>query len=409
MTATSGSRIAVLDLIRGVAILGILAVNIEGFAGPIAATLSPDWNGPVSGPSHFAFAAVLILFEGKMRALLSLLFGASMLLFIESAEAADRDGDRLQLRRLCWLAVIGYLHSALAWWGDILFTYAFAGFFALLLRHLSPRTMVAAALMAFAIWHGGNALENLPSVRSEIQFIAGTASPSEQATLWQERARDHQDTLAEQRREQGGYLPLVRHKFSEEAALPLIMAVNTFGEVLPLMLLGMALFRSGFFTGGWPAGKLRGIALWGIGAGGVTTIAITAFAWTHGFPPRMMNAILAWWMALPHLAMALGFAAVLVLKAPVLGNSALGRRIIAVGRMALSNYLGCTLMMTALFYGWGLGLMGKVPESLYWPFILGGWVVMLWASPLWLRRYRQGPVEWLWRSLTTWQFQIFRR
>ena len=125
MTSPSGARIDALDLIRGVAILGILAVNMEGFAGPIAATITPDWNGAVSGSDHFAFAATLVLFEGKMRALLSLLFGASMLLFVESAESTGRNGDRLQMRRLAWLAVIGYLHFALLWWGDILFTYAF--------------------------------------------------------------------------------------------------------------------------------------------------------------------------------------------------------------------------------------------------------------------------------------------
>jgi uncharacterized protein len=187
------------------------------------------------------------------------------------------------------------------------------------------------------------------------------------------------------------------------------MAINTFPEVLPLMLIGMVLLRSGFFTGGWSQRALRASALWGIGLGGSATIAITAFAWNYGFPPRMMNAILAWWMALPHLAMAFGFAALLVLKAQTSAFGRLGRRLTAVGRMALSNYLGCTLVMTALFYGWGLGLSGKVPESLYWPFILAGWILMLWASPLWLRHFRQGPVEWLWRSLTNWELQNFRR
>ncbi|MEO7248340.1 MAG: DUF418 domain-containing protein, partial [Novosphingobium sp.] len=80
-----------------------------------------------------------------------------------------------------------------------------------------------------------------------------------------------------------------------------------------------------------------------------------------------------------------------------------------VGRMALSNYLGCTLVMTTLFYGWGLGLQGSVPEKYYWPFVLAGWLAMLWASPLWLARFRQGPVEWAWRSLTQWRRLPFRK
>lgn len=409
MTSPSGARIDALDLIRGVAMLGILAVNMEGFAGPIAATITPDWNGAVSGSDHFAFAATLVLFEGKMRALLSLLFGASMLLFVESAESAGRNGDRLQMRRLGWLAVIGYLHFALLWWGDILFTYAFCGFFALLLRHLPVRAMIPVALLAFALWHGSGTAASVEPVLAEMRMASNSSPPPESARLSLQSAENSQDARTEAAREQGSYPALVRHRLTKESDLPMTVALNTIGETLPFMLIGMGLFRGGFFTGAWTRRQLKVTALTGVGLGGLLTLGLTAICWSQDFRPELMKAMLGWWLATPHLAMAIGYAALLVLVAQRAGNGWLGRRIRAVGRMALSNYLGCTLVMTALFYGWGFGLQGSVPERWYWPFVLAGWLTMLWASPWWLARFRQGPVEWAWRSLTQWQRLPFRR
>ncbi len=409
MTSPAGERIDALDLIRGIAMLGILAVNIEGFAGPIAATVTPDWNGAVGGGDHFAFAAVMVLFEGKMRALLSLLFGASMLLFIEGAESAGRNGDLLQARRLAWLALIGYLHFALLWWGDILFTYAFCGFFLLLLRHLPVKVMIPVALLAFSVWHGNGMASSSEPVLAEMRMVSNSSPAAERTKLARKAAEDNQDNQAEVARERGGYLGLVQYKLTKESDLPLTIAVNTIGETLPLMLLGMGLFKGGFFTGGWTRRQLKITALVGVGIGGLLTLGLTAIAWSQNFRPELMTALLAWWLATPHLAMGIGYAALLVLIAPRPAFGWLGHRIIAVGRMALSNYLGCTLVMTALFYGWGLGLQGAVPERYYGPFVLASWAAMLWVSPWWLARFRQGPVEWTWRSLTQWQCLPFRR
>lgn len=409
MTSKAGDRIDALDLIRGVAMLGILAVNIEGFAGPIAATISPDWNGPVTDGDHFAFAAVMVLFEGKMRALLSLLFGASMVLFIEGAQASGRNGNLLQARRLAWLAVVGYLHFALLWWGDILFTYAFCGFFALLLRHLPVRSMIPAALLAFTVWHGGGMASSVAPVLAEARMAANSSPPAEMAKLTRQAEENYRNARSEVLQERGGSIALIRYKMTEKSDLPLVIAMNTIGETLPLMLIGMGLLRGGFFSGGWTRRQLHMTAWAGIGVGGLLTLALTTIAWSQNFRPELMSAILGSWLATPHLAMGVGYAAILVLIAQRPAIGWLGRRIRAVGRMALSNYLGCTLIMAGLFYGWGLGLQGAVPERFYWPFVLACWIVMLCASPWWLARFRQGPVEWAWRSLTQWQRLPFRK
>jgi uncharacterized protein len=407
--AKGKSRIASLDLIRGVAILGILTVNIEGFAGPIAASVTPDWNGPADPASHFAFAAVMVLFEGKMRALLSLLFGAGMVLFLDGAAAAGRDGTALQLRRLTGLAVIGYLHFALLWWGDILFTYACAGFFALSLCRLPQRTLTTTALLAFAAWHALGIASSLSPVIAERQADTALSSPVQIRSQHLQREVDRHEALAEQQRELGGFVQLIAHKLRDQPLLPLIIAMNSLGETLPLMLLGMVLYRSGFFTGSWPRRRLWLFSAGGLTLGGGATLGLTAMAWNWHFAPTLMEAMLSSWLALPHLAMALGYAALLVLATRRFATTALAGRVVAIGKMALTMYLGCTLIMTGLFYGWGLGLSGSVPESRYWVFILATWFVMLIAGPFWLRHFRQGPIEWLWRTMTYGRAEPFLR
>jgi uncharacterized protein len=406
---TSSGRVASLDLIRGIAVLGILAINIAGFAGPIAATISPHLPNPGTRGDEIAFAVSLLLFEGKMRALFSLLFGASMLLFVERVEASGRDGQALQLRRLGWLALFGYLHFLLFWWGDILFTYAFAGFLALAFRFARPRTMVACALACFVLWHGLNAAADFGDVATESRAIAGTASPVERAEYQASQLLDQKRTASELAEYRKGFADQVMSKLGNQADWPVQMAVNSVGETLPLMLIGMALYLSGFFSGGWSSSLLKKLALWGTGSGSALTAAILVHAWRNGFPPVMMEEVIGYWAAIPHLLMALGYAAALVLLTPRLLDTALGRRICAAGRMAFSNYLGTTVVMTAIFYGWGLGLVGTIPDRWYWPFILLGWGLMLgWSRP-WLNHFRQGPMEWIWRSLTEWRVLPMKR
>mgnify|MGYP000010450878 CR=1 FL=1 len=111
----ASDRIAALDLVRGIAVLGILTINIASFAGGSSAILSPDLLGDRGPLDHLTFATGLVLFEGKFRGLFTLLFGASMLLFVDRRDAAGADGSYWQLRRLGWLFLIGYLHQLLLW------------------------------------------------------------------------------------------------------------------------------------------------------------------------------------------------------------------------------------------------------------------------------------------------------
>jgi uncharacterized protein len=371
-------------------VLGILAVNIAGFAGPSAGTDTPWLPHRATAADETAFALTFVLFEGKMRALFSILFGASMLLFVERAEDARRNGEMLQLRRLGWLALFGYLHYVLLWWGDILFVYAVAGFFALPLRRFSDRVLLALALVIFGAWHGWGMIDSLGE-------MVGTVSPVAQhqamvATLGHMQAETAQARL--------GFGAQIADKLATAPGWPLVMTLYTIGETLPLMLLGMVLLRSGFFSREWPRRRLVAIVGAGLGLGTAWTLALLDWAGRRHFPALVMPDILAYWAAPGHLLMALGYAAVIMLAAPRLAATWLGRRLSAAGRMAFSNYLGTTMVMTAIFYGWGLGLYDHFPPALQPLFVLGGWALMLgWSAP-WLARFRQGPLEWAWRSLT---------
>ena len=393
-------RIAVLDLVRGVAVLGILTINVAAFAGGSSAVLSPALHGPASAADTLAFVVGLTLFEGKMRGLFTVLFGASMLLFIDRRDAAGDDGGLRQLRRLGWLLLIGYAHQLLLWSGDILMLYAMLAPLALALRHWPVRRMVLVAVTFFMLWHGAFALAGWSSFTAVEAVRAGTADAATRAEVLGQAdaiAAEAQNEVAVLRQP---YPAMLAERFADTLTLPFLVTVLSLGETVPLMLLGMALFRSGFFSGGWSRAALWRLACAGLLFGLPLAMAQAWWAWSRGFPPEAMFELLIGPAGPQHLALALAWAALLVLSGPVVLRTSLGARLRAAGRMALSNYLLTSLVMAFCFFGWGLGLAGKIGAAQQWWFVLLAWAIMLaWSKP-WLDRFRQGPVEWLWRSLT---------
>ncbi|NLR71619.1 DUF418 domain-containing protein [Novosphingobium sp. ERN07] len=390
-------RIEALDFVRGVAVLGILAINITGFWGPSLATFSPAIPYPEPGSAGW-FAFAFVLFEGKMRALFTLLFGASMVLFAQAAERQGTNPDIAQMRRLLWLMLFGYLHFALLWWGDILFSYALCGLGALIFLRLSPWQLLGIALPFYALSQGIEALLDLPGVLTEQAILAGTAPAAdvaEQAAMMDRIAASVAKDMAVL---DAGFIGAIRLKLAQSALQPITTTLSTFTETLPLMLTGMALLRLGLFSD-WPRRRLALVATAGVVLGGVPTLFATDWLWTHDWPPRAMFAAIEHGMALPHLLMAVGYAAGLVLLFPRAQITALGQRLIAAGRCAFSNYIGTTVLMTAIFSGWGLGLGADLPRQWLPTFVVLGWIAMLAWPRWWLARFGQGPLEALWRKL----------
>jgi uncharacterized protein len=402
-----GQRIAAIDGLRGLAVLGILAINVTGFWGPTLASYSPALpnSTPNSAPGMAAeawYAVAFVLFEGKMRALFSLLFGASMLLFIDAAERRGRNGDAMQARRLGWLALFGYAHYLLLWWGDILFPYALCGLGALFLRRLSPRSLVAIALFLFVASHGLNAIGDLPGIASEQRVLAGLGTPDERLEQAQMMVRIAQSIASDTQILNAGFARAVRLRIATDPWLPFSTVLLTFTETLPLMLIGMALFQSRFFSGEWSRRALARMAWGATLCGLIPTLAVVAWLWPRDFPPRAMFGVLNDAMAMPHLLMALGYAAIFMLAWPRLSATAAGRRLAAAGRCAFTNYLGTTMLMSAIFAGWGLGLGPELSRAWLPVFVVLGWAAMLAWPVWWLRRLGQGPLEALWRRLTWW-------
>lgn len=400
MEQGAGDRIASLDLIRGVAVLGILAINIAGFAGPSTAPADINASGPASVADTMAFALNLLLFEGKMRGLFSLLFGASMAVYLERAERSLKPAELLQARRLLWLMVFGQLHYFLFWWGDILFLYGACGLLLLLLSSLPPRAMATSAVAAFLLWHGWDSLGSWPGVAAERAAALGLASDRQVelhalALDWfAERAAEDLMLL------QSGYLTILQDKLANEPFWLFAMVRDNLGETLPLMMIGMALARGGFFAARWSRLAMRLTAIGATALGLAVTVGVIAWLWRYGFPPIATSAAMNGWLGPAHLLMTIGYAALLVRATPVLAGTALGTRLIAAGRLAFSNYVGTTIVMTMIFYGWGLGWIGLFGEAKLTGFVLFGWLLMLaWSKP-WLAHFRQGPLEWLWRSLS---------
>jgi uncharacterized protein len=334
-----------------------------------------------------------------------MLFGASLLLFVERREDAGQDGQALQLRRLGWLAVFGYLHFLLLWWGDILLLYAIAGVVVLALRLLPSGAALAAALLMFTAWQANGVLQSLPSARAEAAVAERRATPGQAKSLAEAQGYHRNQDASETREYRSGLVTQVGMRLTERPFYPFSAAFYSLGETVPYMIVGLLLMRSGFFSGGWPRSWLRALAIGGVSVGGAATLAFTAWAWPRGFPPEAMRLAVNFALSLPHLLIALGYAATLVLVTPrLLGPGVIGRigaRLAAAGRMAFSNYLGTSLLMGALFYGWGFDLFGQFGRAAQTGVVVLAWAIMLaWSKP-WLARFGIGPLESLWRKLAT--------
>jgi len=399
LTPERAHRVESLDLIRGVAVLGILAINIAGFAGPSPYVLSPHLPSPGTPANEVSFAIKLIFFEGKMRALFCILFGAGVLLFLDREEERGRFAELLQMRRLGWLMVFGLLHYYLLWWGDILFPYAVTGIFILFAKELPTKALFIAALAIFLIWHLTGTIMGWPDVLAEQQVRAGTANLAQLRDYREFQQSVSQHVQEELSAVRGGFLYLATYRMTEWTFRPLVVTLDAMGELLPLMMIGVMLVRTGFFHNAWPKSRLVLLAFGGTAAGLALTLGLVIWAWNSGFPPRMMENMLLYWSALPHALVGLGYAAILVLASSRLARGPAGRSLIATGRMAFSNYITTSLVMTAIFYGWGLGLAGTIGHAEQWLFVLPAWAVMPVLSRMWLSRYRRGPLEWMWRSL----------
>ena len=413
MTATTAAppRIATLDIVRGIAVMGILAMNIVAFAMPPQAYINPLAYGTESAADLASWAFSFVFIDGKMRGLFSFLFGASMMLVIQLAAKSGDSPKRVTFSRQLWLLLFGMIHYYFIWFGDILIGYALIGMLAWFFRNKEPRALIrwGVALVMIQLLIMGGSAAYAHTLSAEI--ASGNASP-EKLKEWAEFSRDMAIPSAALLREEmalylGPWTGIVEYQLTEKAVMPFFFTFLFGWETLAYMLFGMAALKSGFLTGGWDNTRYRRVAITALAIAIPVYVLLAAMLFADDFTvPGIFTYSFA--ATVPFRPLVVVAYAALIILATRRGGW-LVDRIAATGRAAFSNYLGTSILMTGLFYGWGLGWFGSVSRIELWLVVAAMWLLMLaWSKP-WLERFAYGPLEWLWRSLARWQVQPFRK
>lgn len=365
------ARITSLDLIRGVAVLGILLMNAVSFRFGSAPYFNLSAGGSVGWLDWVVGVLGEVLVDQKFMGMFSLLFGAGMVLFMDRAAARGARAVALNLWRNALLLIIGAAHFAF-WDGDVLMAYALSSVVLLALRGLPNWWLVGIGAAVF----GASAATGLAA-----QGVVN-ASEVSLAGIWTAGETD------------------------DESAVALITLAGFFLRALGAILMGAGLYRIGFMSGRLPMQAYRRTAAVGLGVGlplaalGVVVTALGGYSREVAFIGQLPN-------TLGTLPAALGYMSLIVIW-DARAESRLKRRLRAVGRMALTNYLAQTALgVIALTYL--LGNSEWASRSVVLLFVAGVWALQLWWSQAWLGRHLFGPAEWLWRVGTYRKGQPLRR
>jgi uncharacterized protein len=416
-------RIASLDVLRGVAILGILVMNIYAFAMPFPAYNNPLLMGGSDTLNIGTWFFTHILFDQKFMSIFAMLFGAGIILMTGRAEAKGAKYGRIFYRRQLWLVVLGALHAYLFWFGDILFLYAVVGMLAYLFRNRRPRTLIVIACVLLPVvvlmsYGTGFSMQKLQSKAAQVHVLVEAGdevSEEQQAVLdkWDEQrpmmAPDAETIQQDVVTHLGSYFDIAAERIPLAMMMQVFMVAFFGWRVLALMLLGMALMKTGVLSAQRTSSFYRNMMLICYGLGLPLTIYSAVDLYAHEFVALYVFKVGGIANYFGSILVGLGHIALLMLLLRGGYVQQLLQRFAAVGRMALSNYLMHSVLLTTVFYGYGLGLYGSVSRFGQMGFVLGVIALQLVLSPWWLARYRFGPVEWLWRSLTYWKRQPMLR
>jgi uncharacterized protein len=389
-TATQSKvRIQALDVIRGLAILGILAVNADGFAAPQSASLKPTmWLYPNEGWTAVSYWIMDTFFHEKFVTIFSMLFGVS--LFLVGGDGTDARKGKILARRLAILLVFGLLHGFGIWWGDILSLYAVTGFLMYFCCSWKPKLLMGLGVALYAAM----ALSAIPN--AAYPFASPSARTKAEAAhvpdprALAERKAKTLERMAEAKASWAGAYRLNTKEYVNLLSGYLWQIPRTLG----LMMIGLSLFKSGFLAG--RSSDRRYIVA--LTAGAVALVPLAWLTWQVDVLERPLlghegfNLLLS-----PAASLAYVAALILLLRA---GLDELLSPLAATGRMAFTNYIAQSLLMTSIFYGGRGALMGEVDRPGLWAITITIWILQLIWSPLWLSRLEMGPLEWVWRSLT---------
>ena len=385
-------RVLSIDVLRGFALLGILIINIQGFSMIEAAFFNPTTFGDLTGINRWVWILSHVFAEQKFLTIFSILFGAGILLITDRAQSRGQSPAGLHYRRMLWLIVIGMMHAYLLWYGDILVAYGLCALLVYLFRKLPPQRLLIIGLLTI-------------SLASFLSLLSGWSLPfwSPEAgqgliPSWNPGAEIISEELAHLR---GGWLEQMAKRVPTTLWLQTVVFFYLFlWKAGGLMLVGMALFKWGVLTAKLSTRLYLSLMVIGFGIGFPVVIfgVIRNFAagWTLDYSMFWGSQFNYW----GSLLIALGYINAIMLISKSMLMQRLVRPLAAVGRMAFTNYILQTVISTTIFYGHGFGLFGQVERKVQILIVFAIWAFQLIASPIWLRYFRFGPLEWLWRSLT---------
>ena len=389
------NRLESMDVIRGLALLGILVMNIQAFALPMAAYSNPLAWGNFGGLNEWVWTLGHILVDAKFMSMFALLFGAGMVLFCERLEARQIRAFPVHVRRMGWLALFGLIHAHLIWWGDVLFPYAICGLVLYRARTLPIRSL----------WVLGSALFSVAFV---FILLIQLSVPFMTEDEWLDLVRDWQPEMAIMQAEIDDMRGTWQQQFAFRTSMATMMEtygllVLIFWQAGGLMLAGMALYREGLFSGQLATKQLIRRTTLFLLSGFSLVLGGLIYNHAHGWTAESSMLGGSLFNYVGSALVALGYVHLMVLLVQLDRIRKLRRGLARIGRMAFSNYIAQSLICTSIFYGFGLSLFGQLTRWQLVLIVILVWLMQWFGSRWWLARYRYGPLEWVWRRLTYWQ------
>jgi uncharacterized protein len=425
-------RIFILDAIRGIALCGILILNIGFFGSPyIHSGFNLNVFGETSMPNIISWYTTNFLLEGSFRALFSMLFGAGSILILsrltkntEGLAPAD-----IFYRRMIWLLIFGLINAhILLWPGDILYTYAICGLFIFPLRNLSPRLLIGLATFFMLVVMFKGWLHDMEKLEMREKGVAALAiKEAKKDSLSDDQKGELEKWQGYLEKQKVGNIKKEAVKEIEKMTAPSYSKVWShisfwnvkietyyfyeilFFDAMIFILLGMAFHKLGILTGEKSVWWYALFVLFGYGLG-FGQGYYTGHAWRQSNYDffEYIKIQSPHWMLLyqPHrLLVALGHLGVVVILWKVNLFNWLLKPFARVGQMAFTNYLMQTMICSFIFYGYGLGYYGKFERYELWYFVGGVWLFQIIFSVVWMKLFSMGPLEWIWKSLTYWKIQ----
>ncbi|MBK8698608.1 MAG: DUF418 domain-containing protein [Saprospiraceae bacterium] len=418
-------RINSVDVIRGVALLGILLMNITGF-GLYKAYMDPTNAGGATGWNLNVWWVTNLFFEGTMRAMFSMLFGAGIILFTSKAIESSNGVTVTDafFRRLGWMLIFGIIHCYLLLWsGEILYAYAIVGMIAFNFRHWVPKNLIIGSVILLCLssfwsikdYYSLKSLATSAATAMEKKDKGLILSKEETASIGklEEKVKENKAKPEEVDEENAAmykdYFSIVLHKGPENQWMQTTFLYRyNFFDVLAMMLMGMAFLRNGILRAERSNRFYLLMMVIGYALGLTINYLETSYIVAHNFDMLAFSRSFFTY-DLGRIFTTCGHIGTVMLFIKSGWLVFLKKSLAAVGQMALTNYIMHTIICNTIFLGFGFAMFGKLQRyELY--YVVGGiWLFQLVVSPIWLRYYRFGPLEWVWRSLTYWERQSMKK